>query len=76
MLIEVVSGFKRYEYNDHIMSVMSSYLDFCIVLPKDRYDQIIRDDRDSFKKRFCSLSWDGYELLDLLVRRLEYLIKK
>ncbi len=75
-LIEVVSGFKRYEYNDYIMSVMSNYLDFCIVLPKDRYDQIIRDDRDSFKKRFCSLSWDGYELLDLLVRRLEYLIRK
>lgn len=75
-LIEVVSDFKRYEYNDHIMSVMSSYLDFCIVLPKDRYDQIIKDDRDSFKKRFCSLSWDGYELLDLLVRRLEYLIRK
>lgn len=75
-LIEVVSGFKRFDYNDHIMSVISSYLDFCIVLPKDRYDQIIRDDRDSFKKRFCSLSWDAYELLDLLIRRLEYLIRK
>lgn len=74
-LVEVVDGFKRHDFNDRIMSVMSNYLDFCIVLPKDRYDQIIRGDRDSFKKRFCSLSWDAYELLDLLVRRLEYLIK-
>lgn len=74
-LIEVVNGFKKHDYNDHIMSVMSNYLDFCIVLPKDRYDQIIRMDRDSFKKRFCSLTWDAYELLDLIVRRLEYLMR-
>lgn len=74
-LIEVVNGFKQHDFNDRVMSVMSNYLDFCIVLPKDRYDQIIRKDRDSFKKRFCALTWDAYELLNLLVRRLEYLIK-
>lgn len=51
-------------------------MDFCIVLPRDRYDQIISLDRDSAKKNFCSLTWDAFELLELCVKRLEYLILK
>lgn len=73
-LIEVVTNFKNGRYNDHVMSVLSDYMHFCIVIPTDRYDQIMNRDRDSFKRNFCALTWDAYELLDLIVRRLEYLI--
>ena len=73
-LIEVVTNFKEHEYNDYGMGVLSEHLDFCIVLPRDRFDQIISSDRDSAKKNFCSLTWSAYELLEMCVRRLEYLI--
>mgnify|MGYP003299918149 CR=1 FL=1 len=73
-LIEVVTKFKNDTFCDPILSTFQEYLDFCIVLPKDRFDQIIADDRDSAKKKFCSLVWDAYDLLELIVRRLEYLI--
>lgn len=75
-LIEVVTKFENSTFSDPIMSALQEYLDFCIVLPKDRYDQIIKNDRDSAKKKFCSLVWDAYELLELIVFRLEYLISK
>lgn len=75
-LLEVVSSFKFQTHNDPIQNVMQEYLDFCIVLPKDRYDQIVRLDRDSAKKQFCSLDWDEYDLMDLITCRLEYIIKK
>ena len=73
-LIEVVTKYKTDMYSDPISHTMSKYVDFCIVLPKDRYDQIIEDDLDSFKKSFASLSWTAYELLQLATKRLEYLI--
>ena len=56
------------------MFTIGEQLDFCIVLPRDRYDQIRDSDRDSFKKRFYPLVWDAHELLEILVKRLEYLI--
>ena len=73
-LIDVVYKYKQNEYNSPIMSTFSEYMDFCVVLPRDRYDQIILSDRDSAKKNFCSLTWDAFELLELCVKRLEYLI--
>lgn len=75
-LIDVVTKYKKKKAIDYIVSTFENYLDFCIVLPKDRYDEIIKEDRDSAKKNFCSLVWDAYDLLELIVRRLEYLIKK
>lgn len=75
-LIEVVTKYKNDSYSDPVSHLMSKYVDFCIVLPKDRYDQIIEDDRDSFKKHFASLSWTAYELLQLVTKRIEYLISK
>lgn len=75
-LISVVTAFKSGVFKDPVLSTFQEYLDFCIVLPKDRYDQIISADRDSAKKKFGSLIWDAYDLLDLIVRRLEYLISK
>lgn len=75
-LIDVVCKFKRNEYVSPLIGIFSEYMDFCIVLPRDRYDQIISSDRDSAKKNFYSLTWDAYELLELCVKRLEYLIIK
>ena len=46
---------------------------FCIVLPKDRLDQIETRDRDISKVNFTDLSWDAIELLEVVVLRLEYL---
>lgn len=45
---------------------------FCIILPQDRYDQISIDDRDIEKREICSLNWDAYDLMEMLVKRLEY----
>ena len=73
-LIEVVTKYKNFAYADPASQRISKYVDFCIVFPKDRYDQIIGNDRDSFKKSFASLSWTAYELLELVTRRLEYLM--
>ena len=46
---------------------------FCIVLPKDRLEQIETADRDISKVNFTDLSWDAIELLEVVVLRLEYL---
>ena len=46
---------------------------FCIVLPKDRLDQIETADRDISKVNFTDLSWDAIELLEVVVLRLEYI---
>ncbi len=48
---------------------------FCIVLPKDRLDQIETADRDISKINFTDLSWDAMELLEVVVLRLEYLFE-
>lgn len=48
---------------------------FCIVLPKDRLDQIETADRDISKVAFADLSWDAMELLEVVVLRLEYIFE-
>lgn len=73
-LVEVVNKFKRKEYNDPIVRTFSDMIDFCIVLPKDRFDQIVEYDRDSIKKRFGDLSWSALGLMRLIIKRLEYLV--
>lgn len=75
-LLEVASDYKFETYQDVLQNVIKEHLAFCIVLPKDRYDQIVKLDRDSAKKHFCSLDWDQYELMKLVTHRLEYLIRK
>ena len=69
-----MTKFKFHQYNDNIVSAFGEYMDFCIVLPKDRYDQLVDYDRDSFKKRYGSLTWSAMELMELITKRLEYLI--
>lgn len=49
-----------------------SVVHFCIILPQDRFDEIAEDDRDIVKRRVCNLSWDAYDLLEMLVKRLEH----
>lgn len=45
---------------------------FCIIVPKDRIDQMKETDRDFSKYKFTDLSWDAYDLLEMIVIRLEY----
>ncbi|HBL27759.1 MAG TPA: hypothetical protein DD490_13055 [Acidobacteria bacterium] len=50
-------------------------LDFCIAAPKDRFMEVMRVDRDSYRhwQRWCTLHWSGVELAILLRKRLEVL---
>lgn len=52
---------------------ITDLLDFCIVLPKDRLEQIETIDRDFSKKCFAYLRWDAIELIKMMVLRLEYI---
>lgn len=49
-----------------------SKVSFCIIIPQDKLDQIKKSDRDFSKYNFASLSWDAIDLLQMLVKRLEY----
>lgn len=53
-------------------------LDFCIAVPKDRYLEIQRIERDSYRNwhRGVPLNWSGIELAILLRKRLEVLTGK
>lgn len=50
-------------------------LDFCIAAPKDRFMEVTRIERDSYRhwQRWCTLNWSGIELSILLRKRLEVL---
>ena len=47
-------------------------VDFCGVV--DGVDIIKKTDRDSIKKKYGNLSWCGLELMEILFKRLEYMI--
>jgi hypothetical protein len=55
-----------------------SALDFCIAAPKDRFMEVIRVERDSYRQwqRWCTLHWSGIELAILLRKRLEVLAEQ
>lgn len=59
--------------NSSPINQITNLLDFCIVLPKDRLEQIETIDRDFSKKCFTYLRWDAIELLKMMVLRLEYI---
>lgn len=50
-------------------------LDFCITIPKDRYSEIERSDRDGYRynTRTTTILWSGIELCEVLCKRLEKL---
>jgi len=47
-------------------------LDFCITIPKDRYQQIERSERDGYRygRRTSIIEWSGIDLCDVLYYRL------
>src|SRR5690606_17254279 len=50
-------------------------LHYCITIPKDRFLEIRKVDRDTFRHhgRFAPLNWSGIELAEFLRKRLEHL---
>ena len=48
-------------------------LDFCITIPKDRFQQIERTERDGYRygPRTSNIDWSGIELSDVLYHRLQ-----
>lgn len=73
-LMVVVSNIKRKRIQLEKQYFFSA-VHFCVILPQDRYDQIAIDDRDIEKRDICSLNWDAYDLMEMLVKRLEYHFK-
>ncbi len=69
-LVDVVMHFKKNSYSVIVDKIINN-VDFCIVLPQDRLDQIKDIDRDISKKKCCGLFWDAYDLLKMLTLRLE-----
>ncbi len=57
------------------MKNMFSAVHFCVIIPQDRFDEIRASDRDIAKRVYCTLSWDAHDLLEMLVKRLEYIHK-
>jgi ABC-type oligopeptide transport system ATPase subunit len=52
-------------------------IDFCITVPKDRFYEVKKSERDSYRyhNRYSTLDWSGIELAILLRKRLERLSK-
>jgi hypothetical protein len=73
-LINVTDDIVKRKKAENVNQLFSN-IDFCLVMPKDRIDQIETIDRDISKISFNSLSWSAIDLLNLLVLRLEYIYK-
>ncbi|MBQ2815889.1 hypothetical protein IJD15_02405 [bacterium] len=73
-LMLTVDKFKMDTFGNAI-DVFRSCMDFCILLPQDRIDQMHNIDRDRAKRRLSYLNWDAYELFEMLAKRLEYVYK-
>ena len=69
-LVNVAVKFKQNKYSN-LLNTIAGRIDFCIVLPQDRFDQIKNVDRDISKKKCCALFWDAFDLIKMLVLRLE-----
>ena len=57
---------------DNVLLTIFDIVDFCIIIPQDRYDEIRMIDRDAAKREVCYMSWDAYDLLNMLVKRLKH----
>lgn len=73
-LMLTVNKLKEETFGNSI-DIFRGCMDFCILLPQDRIDQIHNIDRDNAKRRFSYLNWDAYELFEMLAKRLEYVYK-
>lgn len=70
------SMFNVFEKLRKAKSGIISKVAFCIIIPQDRLDQIKENDRDFSKFNFATLSWDAVDLMNMLVKRLEYVYGK
>ena len=70
-LMIAISDIKSNHCSDSYKDIFS-IVHFCIIIPQDRYDEIKLVDRDIAKKNYTCLSWDAYDLLSMLIKRLEY----
>ena len=73
-LTEVITQIRHSKCADSSANRLGQFIDFCVVLPRDRVDIIKKTDRDSIKKKYGNLSWCGLELMEILFKRLEYMI--
>lgn len=73
-LTEVITQIRHSKCADSSANRLGQFIDFCVVLPRDRVDIIKKTDRDSIKKKYGNLSWCGLELMQILFKRLEYMI--
>lgn len=56
---------------DNIILIIFEIVDFCIIIPQDRYNEVSKGvDRDIAKREVCFLSWDAHDLLCMLIKRL------
>ncbi|WP_158282419.1 hypothetical protein, partial [Azospirillum sp. TSO5] len=60
--------------SNHECSAFYDNIDFCITIPKDRFMEIMRMERDAYNYhgRYINLNWSGVELAILLRKRLEH----
>ncbi len=51
--------------------------DFCVTIPKDRYTEIVKNDRDGYRynQNVNTLNWTGVQLCEMLRKRVERLTK-
>lgn len=63
----------RMKENRRGVAPLYRLLDFCMPIPRDRFEEIRMFERDAFtyRARFASLSWSGIELTILIRKRLE-----
>ncbi len=73
-LMTTVIKLKEAKFHNR-MDVFHDKMDFCIILPQDRIDQIKTIDRDSTKRQYSYLCWDAYELFEMVAKRLEYVYR-
>jgi energy-coupling factor transporter ATP-binding protein EcfA2 len=57
------------------MTRFHELMEYCITVPKDRFFEVLRTDRDRYRynNRFTALDWSGIELAILVRKRLEEL---
>lgn len=76
-LFEVKLMFSLLELIDRVkidaQFALYKHLDLCFSIPKDKFIEILKQNRDKFKygDKYCGLDWSGIELLIMLRKRME-----
>lgn len=69
----LMGAVRRYTAPDDY-TPLSNNVDFCFTVPKDRFLEALKDDRDAyeFEGSYLNIDWTGPELSILLRKRIEY----